>query len=78
MPADATVVPLRADMSEGPVARRDAPHEQPQPLSREQPEQPPREQPARPIEKTTKPEKGRNLPPDAGCAGRRLRCNRWR
>jgi membrane fusion protein, multidrug efflux system len=55
MPADATIVPLRADMAEAPAARRDAPREQPQQPLREQPEQPSRRQP--PSERASEPEK---------------------
>jgi hypothetical protein len=54
MPADATIVSLRSDTAEAPVARRDCP--------REQPEQPPREQPGRPIERSSEPEKAPQSP----------------
>jgi membrane fusion protein (multidrug efflux system) len=57
MPADATIVPLRADMAEAPPARRDAPREQPQRPLREQPEQPSRRQPERPSQRASEPEK---------------------
>jgi membrane fusion protein, multidrug efflux system len=63
MPADATIVPLRSDMSEMPAARRDAPHEQPQRSPREQPEQPPPEPPVRQIERPSEPETASQSPP---------------
>jgi membrane fusion protein (multidrug efflux system) len=63
MPADATIVPLRSDMSETPADRRDAPHEQPQRSPRERPEQPSRELPLRQIERPSEPEKAPQSPP---------------
>ena len=53
MPADATIVSMRSDTAEAPVARRDAPR---------QLEQPPREQPEQPIESPSKPEKAPQSP----------------
>jgi membrane fusion protein, multidrug efflux system len=55
MPADATIVPLRSDMSETPAAWRDAPPEQRSPG--EHPEQPSRELPVRQIEGSSESEK---------------------
>jgi membrane fusion protein, multidrug efflux system len=62
MPADATIVPLRSDMSETPAARRDAPDEQLRRSPREQPEQPSRELPALEIERSSEPEKAPQSP----------------
>ena len=83
MPADATIVSLRSDRAEAPAARRDCPREQPERPPRENPqqpprEQPPREQPERLIESPRSPKRRRSLRTSAGCAGRHLRCFRWR
>jgi membrane fusion protein (multidrug efflux system) len=61
MPADATIVPLRSDMSETPAACRDAPPEQRSPG--EHPEQPSRELRVRQIEGSSEPEKASQSPP---------------
>jgi membrane fusion protein, multidrug efflux system len=63
MPVDATIVSLRSDPAEAPVARHDVPRKQPQQPPREQPKQPPREQPERPIERSSEPEKAPQSPP---------------
>jgi membrane fusion protein, multidrug efflux system len=55
MPADATIVPLRSDMSETSAAWRDAPPEQRSPGGH--PEQPSRELPVRQIERSLEPER---------------------
>jgi membrane fusion protein, multidrug efflux system len=61
MPADATIVPLRSDMSETPATCRDAPPEQRSPG--EHPEQPSRELQVRQIEGSSEPEKASQSPP---------------
>jgi membrane fusion protein (multidrug efflux system) len=62
MPADATIVSLRSDTAEAPVARREAPREPPEQLPREQPERPARERPEPPVETSAQPAKAPQSP----------------
>jgi membrane fusion protein, multidrug efflux system len=60
MPADVTTISLRTDSGNGPVARRDAPQQQPERVPPEQPQR--QEQPERPIEPFSESEKAPQSP----------------